>query len=60
MQKNRGQVIVKTEKKCSLCKNIKKVHENFYISSTSKDGYTSKCIDCSKKLVINIRKSKTT
>jgi prophage antirepressor-like protein len=59
-QKNRGQVIVKTEKKCSLCKNIKKVHENFYISSTSKDGYTSKCIDCSKKLVINIRKSQTT
>ena len=57
--KSKGVTVIKDQKKCSMCK-VEKDINSFYININSKDGKTSKCIDCDKKYDKELRLSKVT
>lgn len=50
------QKILRTEKKCTVCKEIKPISK-FYKDSMRRDGYYTKCKACHAKVVKNWQKS---
>jgi hypothetical protein len=46
IRKKTGPTKQVTEKKCSVCKQIKQVEGNFWTTTHSKDGYKSNCNLC--------------
>jgi hypothetical protein len=51
-----------SERKCRVCKNVKDLIEDFYLTRKGKGSFSSaysyECKECTKKRTINYRKNK--
>ena len=55
-QKNKTKITLDI-KQCAICK-IEKTTQNFHKNNITKDGFTTKCIDCCNKISETLRNSK--